>query len=152
MTDVEHIYEMDSKWVGDKIVTVEVQGKPTLDISSPLDFWPDAPTDKYSPEDLFLGASVACFGVSMHGVAKRFHTEFVDFKVRGVGTLAKGEFGWEFDKITLDAEITVADESYVNKMKKVAERAHRYCLVGNSMKCPVHLNYEIKVAEETSET
>ncbi|MHA1906936.1 MAG: OsmC family protein [Candidatus Thorarchaeota archaeon] len=145
MTDEEHRYEMDSNWVREKIVTMEINGKPTLEIATPLDFWPEAPVDKISPEDLFLGAAVACYGVSMHGVAKRFHVEFLDFSVKGVGTLAKGEYGWEFDQITLDVEILVAEESVVKKMEKVAERSHRYCLVANSMKCPVHLNYKIKV-------
>ncbi|MDF1538972.1 MAG: OsmC family protein [Candidatus Thorarchaeota archaeon] len=141
----EHRYEIHSKWVKDKIVTIEISGKPTLEIATPLDFWPDAPVDKISPEDLFLGSAVACFGVSMHGVAKRFHVEFNDFKVRGVGTLAKGEYGWEFDQITLDVEVIAKDESDIKKLGKVVERAHKYCLVSNSMKCPVHVNYEIKV-------
>ncbi len=139
-----HRYEMKSKWVREKIVTMEIRGKPALEIATPLDFWPDAPTDKISPEDLFLGSAVACFGVSMHGVAKRFHVEFDDFNVRGVGTLVKGEYGWEFDQITLEVEVIAKDESDVNKLGKVVERSHKYCLVANSMKCPVHVNYEIK--------
>ncbi|MCK5151759.1 MAG: OsmC family protein [Candidatus Thorarchaeota archaeon] len=147
MTDVDHKYEMDSKWVRDKIVTMEIKGKPTLEIATPLDFWPDAPVDMISPEDLFLGAAVTCYGVSMHGVAKRFHTEYLDFSVKGVGTLTKGEYGWEFAQITLDVEVLVAEEAHMKKMEKVAERSHRYCLVANSMKCPIHLNYVIKVKE-----
>ncbi|MFW9851027.1 MAG: OsmC family protein [Candidatus Thorarchaeota archaeon] len=147
MTDEEHRYEMNSKWVKEKIVTLEIKNKPTLEIATPLDFWPDAPVDKLSPEDLFLASAVTCYGVSMHGVAKRFHVEFLDFSVKGTGTLAKGEYGWEFDQITLDVNILVADESLVQKMEKVAERSHQYCLVANSMKCPVHLNYTINIKE-----
>jgi len=126
---------------------LEVKNKPTLEIATPLDFWPDAPVDKFSPEDLFLASAVTCYGVSMHGVAKRFHVEFLDFSVKGTGTLAKGEYGWEFDQITLDVNILVADDSLVQKMEKVAERSHQYCLVANSMKCPVHLNYTINIKE-----
>ena len=40
----EHRYEMDSKWVRDKIVTIEIAGKPTFEVSTPTDFWPEAPT------------------------------------------------------------------------------------------------------------
>lgn len=134
---------MESRWVRDKIVTIEIEGKPTLEIATPLDFWPDAPIDKISPEDLFLGSAVACFGVSMHGVAKRYHVEFQDFSIRGVGTLAKGESGWVFDQITLDVEIIAKNSGDVAKLEKVADRAHKYCLVANSMKCPVHLNCKV---------
>ncbi len=145
MNSDEHQYEMVSNWVRDKIVTIEVSGKPTLEIATPLDFWTESPVEKYSPEDLFLAAAVSCYGVSIHGVAKRFHTEFTDFHVTGKGNLKQGEYGWEFEQISLYAEIYVSDESHISKMEKVAERAHQYCVVANSMKCPVHLDFKIIV-------
>jgi len=139
----EHKYDMESRWVREKIVTIEVGEKPELHIATPPDFWPESPPLLYSPEDLFVAAAVSCYGVSLSGVAKRFHAEFKDFHVSATGTLAKGEFGWEFDQITLNARIIVETEKDRKRMEKAAERAHQYCLVGNSMKCPIHLNYDV---------
>ena len=144
----EHNYEMQSNWIREKIVTIEVSGKPTLEIATPLDFWPESPNGLYSPEDLFLASAVSCFGVSIHGVSKRFHAEFSDFDVTARANLAKGEYGWEFEKISISVKIYVTDKSQVNKMEKVADRAHRYCVVANSMKCPVVVDSEIIVREE----
>lgn len=141
----EHRYEMDSNWVKERIVTIEIEGKPTFNVATPIDFWPDAPTDVLSPEDLFVASVVSCYGVSLSSVSKRFHAEFTNFSVKGVGTLAKGEFGWEFDQISLEAQIVVPTEKDKKRMEKAADRAHRYCLVGNSLKCPVHLNFDIIV-------
>ena len=144
MTD-EHRYELESNWVREKIVTIEIDGKPTLEVATPPDFWPESPKELISPEDMFLASAVACYGVSLSGVAKRFHAEFSNFSINGVGTLAKGELGWEFDQISMDAKIVVPTEKDRKRMEKAADRAHSYCLVANSMKCPVHLKAEIVV-------
>ena len=139
----EHVYEMKSRWVKEKIVTIEVDGKPTIECATPVGFWPERPPNLYSPEDLFLASAVACYGVSIPGVAKRFHAEFNDFEVSAKANLIKGEFGWEFEKISISAKITVSTNKDKKKMTKVAERAHRYCVVANSMKCSVDIDAEI---------
>jgi len=141
----EHRYEMNSNWVKEKIVTIEIEGKPTLNVATPPDFWPESPKDLLSPEDLFVASAVSCYGVSLTGVAKRFHAEFVDFSVAAEGHLKKGELGWEFEEINMSAKIRVPTEKDKSRMEKAAERAHRYCLVGNSMKCPVNLEYEVTI-------
>ncbi|UCE10281.1 MAG: OsmC family protein [Candidatus Thorarchaeota archaeon] len=142
----EHRYELESKWVKDKIVTIEIEGKEKLEIATPPDFWDESPEGMISPEDLFLASVVSCYGVTLPGVAKRFHAEFIDFRVTANGTLARGEFGWEFDQISMFARIRVSTETDKKRMKKAAERAHKYCLIGNSVKCPVHLEYEITLS------
>ena len=139
----EHKYDLTSRWVREKIVTIEVEGKPELHIATPPDFWPESPEKLYSPEDLFVASAVSCYGVSIAGVAKRFHGEFRDFHLSATGTLHKGEFGWEFEQITINAKIIVETEKDRKRMTKAAERAHQFCLVTNSMKCPIHLNYEV---------
>jgi organic hydroperoxide reductase OsmC/OhrA len=136
---------MKSSWIKDKIVTLSIDGKPELEVSTPVDFWPDAPLDMISPEDLFVASAVTCYGVSLSGVSQRFHAHLLDFNVTGVGTLQKGDNGWEFEKITLNAAIKVPTEKDKKRMVKAAERAHTFCLVANSMKCPVELNYTIEV-------
>jgi organic hydroperoxide reductase OsmC/OhrA len=138
---------VNSQWVKDKIVTIEIEGKDTFEVATPPDFWPDSPPGVLSPEDLFVSSIVSCYGVSLTGVSKRFHAEFNDFYLKAIGTLKKGEFGWEFDKVTLDVRIFVPSEKDKKRMEKAAERAHRYCLVGNSLKCPVTLKYDVLISK-----
>lgn len=143
----EHRYDMTSQWVREKIVTIEIDGKPVFEVTTPPDFWPDSPKETLSPEDLFVASAVSCYGVSLSGVSKRFHAEFISFKVSATGTLQKGEFGWEFEQITINPTIIVSTNNDKKRMIKAAERAHQYCVVSNSMKCPVHLNIEIIIEE-----
>ncbi|MGD9382341.1 MAG: OsmC family protein [Candidatus Thorarchaeota archaeon] len=141
----EHRYELESNWVREKIVTIEIDGKSTFEVATPPDFWPESPKELISPEDLFLASAVSCYGVSLSGVSKRFHAEFTTFSISGEGTLVKGEFGWEFDKISMFAKIVVPTEKDRKRMEKAAQRAHAYCLVTNSMKCTIHLETEIVI-------
>jgi organic hydroperoxide reductase OsmC/OhrA len=141
----EHRYDMNSNWVRDKIVTMEIEGKPVFQVATPPDFWPQSPKDIISPEELFVAAALSCYGVSLSGTAKRFHGEFKDFHLSASSTLHKGNFGWEFEKITISAKIIVETEKDRKRMLKASERAHQYCLVANSMKCPIHLNTEIVI-------
>ncbi|MHA1636936.1 MAG: OsmC family protein [Candidatus Thorarchaeota archaeon] len=136
---------MKSNWVKMKTITIEVEGKPTVECSPPSDFWPDGPGNLYSPEDFFMASAIACYGLGIQGVALRYHADFKDFHVTGEGNLIKAEYGWEFEKISLTAKIIVAEEKHKKKMIKVAERAHTYCVIANSMKCPVYMDYEIVV-------
>ncbi|MFX1416751.1 MAG: OsmC family protein [Promethearchaeota archaeon] len=136
---------MNSNWVKEKIVTIEIEGKPTLRVATPPDFWPDSPKDTISPEELFVASAVSCYGVSLSGVAKRFHGEFTDFSVAAEGRLKRVEIGWEFEEINISAKIQVPTEKDRSRMEKAAERAHKYCLVANSMKCPVNLEYEVTI-------
>ncbi|MFW9960355.1 MAG: OsmC family protein [Candidatus Thorarchaeota archaeon] len=131
----------------EKIVTIEISGKEAFQVATPLDFWPEGPSDIISPEDLFVASAVSCYGVSLYGVSQRFHAELSDFSIRAEGTLHKGEFSWEFEQITINAKITVPTQGDKKKMMKAAERTHTYCIVTNSMKCPVNLNYEIFVEQ-----
>jgi len=141
----EHRYDMNSNWVRDKIVTIEIKGKPDLQVATPPDFWSESPKELISPEDLFVASALSCYGVSLSGVAKRFHGTFKDFNLSATGKLQRAEFGWEFEQITINARIIVETEKDRKRMEKAAERAHQYCLVANSIKCPIHLNYEVFV-------
>jgi organic hydroperoxide reductase OsmC/OhrA len=141
----EHKYDMSSRWVRERIVTIEIEGKKDFHVATPPDFWTESPKELLSPEDLFVASAVSCYGVTLSNIAKRYHAEFKDFHVTASGTLDKGEFGWEFDQITMNAKIIVTNEKDKKRMEKAAERAHKYCLVANSMKCPTHLNYEVVI-------
>ena len=140
----EHHYELTSNWVREKIVTIEIQGNETFEVATPPDFWPESPEGTISPEALFLASAASCYGVSLSGVAKRFHAEFESFHIHATADLKKAEYGWEFEKIDLSVRIKVSTHKDAKRMEKAAERAHAYCLLTNSMKCPVNLEYAIE--------
>jgi organic hydroperoxide reductase OsmC/OhrA len=147
MSEEEHKYELKSRWVREKIVSIAIDGKNSFNVATPPDFWPESPSDALSPEDLFLASAVSCYGVTLYGVSQRFHAEMSNFYIAATGTLQKGERGWEFGQISMNAKIIVPTTGDKKKMSKAAEHAHTYCVVTNSMKCPVHLEFEVVVGK-----
>ena len=117
----EHRYEMASRWVKEKIVTIEIDGKETFEVATPPDFWPDSPPGVLSPEDLLVASVASCYGVSLSGVSKRYHAEFNDFTIKSLGILKMGEFGWEFDEVILDVQITVSTDGDRKRMEKAIQ-------------------------------
>ena len=117
---------------------IEIDGKPNFEVASPLDFWPDSPKGTLSPEDLFIASTVACYGVSLSGVAKRFHAEFISFYVRATGILQKGEFGWEFEQITLYPTIIVPTNDRVSAPNRSLQRPANGLIIWVA-KAPAHM-------------
>ncbi|MEM2141886.1 MAG: OsmC family protein [Candidatus Thorarchaeota archaeon] len=141
-----HQYALTVRHLHEKIVNVSIKGKEDFRVSTPPDFWPEAPGDVLSPEDLFVASVASCYGVTLAGIAERSHVKLKGFTIEAEGRLKRGEKGWEFENITLHANIGASSEKDIESIEKVAERAHTYCLVSNSLKCPVLVQIEVKVA------
>ncbi len=144
MTD-EYEFHTRCNFIDRGIVEMIVDGAEPFRVATPKDFWPDSPDGVLSPEDLFVASLASCYGVTLTGAARRFHAELTDFQLEVSGFLQQGEFGWEFNRLTIKAIITVPTQKDKKKMAKAAERSHKYCVISNSMKCPVDLDYEIEV-------
>ncbi len=144
----EHEYTLKCCYLQDRVVEIKVEGVKSLKIATPEDFWPESPSGVLSPEDLLVASVASCYGVSLTGAALRFHAKITDFELDAKGRLMQGKFGWEFERIDIEAKIIVPTEKDKKKVSKAAERAHTYCVISNSLKCPVGLNYEIEVQKD----
>jgi len=125
-------------------IGVKIGKNKEFEVTSPPDWWPDAPEKHLSPYTLLLAASASCFSLSIFKAAKSLHTSFSDVEVDATGTMFENENGiWSFEKIELEARVTISDESQREKVAKAVELAHNTCPVANSLKCLTILEYEI---------
>lgn len=51
--------------------------------------------------------------------------------------------GFEFTGVEIDAEVKVKKSADLEKAERIGKKAERHCLVTNSLKTPVELNYKI---------
>ena len=56
--------------------------------------------------------------------------------------------GFQFTKIDLYPEVTIADEEERERAEQVLETSKKYCLVTNSMTSEITLNPTVKVKED----
>jgi organic hydroperoxide reductase OsmC/OhrA len=101
----------------------------------------------WSPEDLLVGATAACYTVTLLAVAERQEIELLGLGVEGIGHVElrnDGRFGFVAIELVVTIEVDAAD-------RRAVERAARYandvCLVGRALDTPVHLELKVLVPE-----
>jgi len=132
------------KWTGNRVATLQAEDKPDLTVSSPPEFKGEA--DKWSPEDLFVGAVNICTMTTFLAFANHKDLPLDGYESGGEGLLERVESGYEFTKVTLRPKIVVAGEEHIESAKQILHDAHEKCLVSNSIKGEVVLEPEITAA------
>ncbi|TFG96988.1 OsmC family peroxiredoxin [Candidatus Thorarchaeota archaeon] len=141
-----HTYNISSRVTRPMFIGVKILNNDEFEVTSPPDWWPDAPEKHISPYTMLLGASASCFSLSVFNAAGSLHTSFSNIEVESVGTMIENEEGiWRFTSIQLKVKVTIDDESQKDKISRAIELAHKTCPVANSLKCPTLLDYEIIV-------
>ncbi len=130
-----HEYQVRVDWKHDRLGDLVIQGKPKVQIAPPPEF--EGPGGILTPEDMFVAAASACFMTTFITFSKKIRFDFNSFSCQGFGTLEKVEKGYEFTKIVLKTKVTVGSEDIKEKAERALDLAGKYCLVSNSMKCPV---------------
>ena len=130
-----HKYDVTVDWNHDRVGTITLEGKPRTQVGAPPEF--DGVAGIVSPEDLFVASAASCMMTTFVAFSKKLRFEFKSYRCEGTGTLQKLEKGFEFTHILLKSVVTVEAKDSIDKAKRALELAGKYCLVANSMKCPV---------------
>ena len=141
----EHSYKMNTETIGNRVVTMRLEGMDEVKVTSAPDWWPEAPKGMFSPQSLFVSASGSCLILSLYKVADSMHISFKHAVVKAYGEMEEVDGVWKFAKIELNAIITIEDESMKDKIAKAIEMAHNFCPIRNSLAIPSILKYEIIV-------
>jgi len=144
MTD--HVYSISTRVTRPMFIGVKIPNNEEFEVTSPPDWWPDAPEKHLSPYTLLLGASASCFSLSLFKAAESMRTSFVNVEVESAGTMTENkERIWSFETIELKVKVTIEDELHKEKIARAIEMAHKTCPVANSLNCKTILDYEIVV-------
>jgi peroxiredoxin-like protein len=142
MSEQSHEYHVRVDWKKERVGDLIIEGKPIIEVASPPEF--EGPEGIISPEDLFVAAATSCFMTTFIAFTKKMRFEHKAFSCEGKGTLERVEKGFQFTKLLLKTTVMVENEELKAKAERALELAAKYCLVANSMKCPVaHENHVI---------
>jgi organic hydroperoxide reductase OsmC/OhrA len=147
MTTVKaHRFPVSIEWQEGRLTTASSPGKPDLEVATPPEFKGGIP-GVWSPEDLLVGATAACYTVTLLAVAGRMGIDLVSLKVDGTGHIELGHDGrFGFIVIELLATLEVSADQH-----EAAESAARYakdvCLVSRALDTPVHLEIHVVARE-----
>jgi peroxiredoxin-like protein len=142
----QHLFDASITWLHEKkglLTSGDTTG--SIQVETPAAF--GGKGKSWSPEHLLLGAVSSCFMTTYLSFADKFKfkVEGLTCAVKGTVELVDGRFA--FTKIDLFPDIVVSDESDLEKARLAMQKAHKYCIIGNSLNCELIYHDELKVMQ-----
>ena len=144
--DHTHLFEASVTWLNEKkglLTSTDTAG--SIQFETPAAF--GGKGKAWSPEHLLLGSLSSCFMTTYLAFADKFRIalEGLHCPVKGKVELVDGKF--RFTRIDLYPEVILADESMEEKAKLALEKAHKYCLISNSICCEIVSHDQVRVMQ-----
>jgi organic hydroperoxide reductase OsmC/OhrA len=141
-----HRFPVSIEWQEGRLTRASSPGKPDLEVATPPEFKHGIP-GVWSPEDLLVGATAACYAVTLLAIAERKGIDLLGLKVDGTGHVElhpDGRFGFVAIELVAVVEVEAAHRA-------AAERAALYtkdaCLISRALDTPVHLELHVETRE-----
>jgi organic hydroperoxide reductase OsmC/OhrA len=120
---------------------VPAAGKPAFRVASPPEFRGEK--NVWTPEDLLVGAVETCLLMTFASIAQKRDLPIDAYYSESTGQLDFVGGGYRFTRIIVKPTIIVASEEAIEPTMEAIRRAHRECLVANSLVADVIVEPEI---------
>ena len=127
-------------WDEAKIANLKLDGAPDVKVTTSVNY--GGLEGEWTPSDLFLASVNACNAMTFLEVVLRKGVELESFECEAEGIVERTEEGYRFTSITLKPRAIVKDPGKEKMVNALIERAHKACLVANSMKNPVDIKVD----------
>jgi len=141
-----HRFPVSIQWQEGRLTQASAAGKPPLEVATPPEFKGGLP-DVWSPEDLLVTATAACYAVTLLAVAEAKRLTLLDLRVDGTGHVERrndGRYGFVAIELVANVEVDPADVEAAEKASRYAEDA---CLITLALDTPVHLELHVQARE-----
>jgi len=139
-----HAYETQVEWKGERKGSLSSAGFPSIEVATPPEF-PKGHPGIWSPEHLFVAAAEICLMTTFLSIADNSHVDFIYYSSKAVGKLEKLESGFMVTGIHITPTVIIADEANIERVRRLLEKAEKYCLISNSMKTEVTIDPQVLV-------
>jgi organic hydroperoxide reductase OsmC/OhrA len=100
--------------------------------------------DTLNPEELFVASINSCLMLVFYHFADKGGVAIDSYEADAEGTVEKTRNGLRFTNVNIQAKVKIQAEDVAGKLHELAELAEKFCLVSNSVSCPV--NYDVSAA------
>ena len=144
MSQFPHDYSVTASAGPEGSVSLASDGLPTLESQPPTEF--GGPGDKWSPEDLLIGAVADCFALSFRAIAAASKFSWNDLRCEVNGTLDREDRKVSFTAIDIKAHLVIPAGGDAERGKHLMEKAEQTCFITNSMIAESHLEATVESA------
>jgi organic hydroperoxide reductase OsmC/OhrA len=135
-------FPVQAHWFGGRLVRLGARDKPPLRIAPPPAS-KDGIDGLWSPEELLVGATAACFELTLVAIAERRGVPVHTLEIDAVGHVERLLGRQGCTSIELDVEVTT-DSGREPEVEEVAQLAKERCIVGRALEVPVHVRVGIR--------
>lgn len=140
-------YRSRLKWTGGRKGRLDFgEGKPPLEVATPVEF--RGHPGIISPEDMLLGAVSACTMTTFLALAEREELELASYEDEAWGVISHDGEAYRYTEGKVRISLGVLREEDRAKAEELVQKAHRLCFIANSVRFPVEVSAEIRVAEK----
>lgn len=123
-------------------------GNYSIQVATPPEF-DQGISGHWSPEHLLAASVGTCYMTTFLAMADKFRIGFQKLEVNSEAILERNELNYSINSIKLQAQVIAENEGDAEKIPLALEKAKKYCLVSNTLKIPVHLNFDVKFPTPT---
>jgi organic hydroperoxide reductase OsmC/OhrA len=145
MKPLPHRYEVTAIANEHGHMEITSNGLPPLASAPPAEF--GGPGNLWSPETLTVAAVADCFVLTFRAIANASKLRWASLVCDARGTLDRSDEVIRFTAVQLHAHLLLPEGGDADKAQEIIEKAHKGCLVGNSLKFEPALEAEITVEE-----
>ncbi len=141
-----HLYQVNVQYDEERKGTLSSEVlNHTIEIATPPEF-PKGMPGIWSPEHYFLAAVNGCLMTTFLNIAENFKLNFKDFKSDSEGKLEVVDGKYMMSEVLLKPVITIGSEEDRALAEKVILKSEKACLISNSVKSTISMDFEIIVA------
>ncbi len=152
-----HYYNIDVEWSEARkgiMCSPELnsvpQGSGCIEVATPPEF-PEGIPGIWSPEHLFTASVSTCLMTTFLAIAANSKLNFSGFHCSARGKLDKEDRRIEMTEIKLFPRVVINREEDYARCERVLKKAKDACLISNSIKSKIEMDYTIEISTKTAE-
>lgn len=135
-------YQTSVRWLQGRRAVIAASARQDVEVSSPPEF--KGEPGFWSPEELLVAAINACLLMTFLAYAQREELDLSSFSSSAEGLLEFAEGKYKITEVVVKPDLVVHSEDDALLARDVLERAHRDCIISNSVRAVVKIEPQIR--------
>ncbi len=99
--------------------------------------------DALNPEEMFVASINSCIMLVFDHFARKYEVKLALYSSTAKGVVEKTRNGLRFTSVDVNAQVQLVNATDAEKIDEISKLAEKYCLVSNSVACPV--SYKVSI-------
>lgn len=96
-----------------------------------------------NPEELLVASVNSCLMIVFFHFVDKSQFKVLSYTAQADGKVEKTKNGLRFTNVDVQAKVNLANPVPIEKIEEVVKLTEKFCLVSNSLACPVQFNVQV---------